>query len=297
MRGARKILNHLGIRRSPSMDEIDLYLKWTGEWGFEPKAILEACKETTKGAPTFGYLDKVLEGLYNRSGGKATSEGRVQRALQQEKEETIRVRELLQTLGISLAVVDEGMRAQYRAMAGDGGHELVMLAAREVARSAKANSLENVVALLEAWRQRGLRTADEVQAHLAEVKRQNDLLLRLKEAAGGPIARTDANRQTLTRWQKEWGFSEAMLALAAEFARGKKEPMAYMDTLLTSWHENGIAGVDAARAEHERRMAQGKAAEAAPAKRVVEQRYAQRAYDPALYDDIPEDQLEEMNRS
>lgn len=297
MRGARKILSHLGIRRSPSMDEIDLYLKWTAEWGFEPKAILEACKETTKGAPTFGYLDKVLEGLYSRSGGKATSEGRVQRALQQEKEETIRVRELLQTLGISLAVVDEGMRAQYRAMAGDGGHELVMLAAREVARSAKANSLENVVALLEAWRQRGLRTAEEAQAHLAEVKRQNDLLLKLKEAAGGPIARSDANRQTLTRWQKDWGFSEAMLALAAEFARGKKEPMSYMDTLLTSWHENGIVGLDAARAEHERRMAQGKVADAAPAKRVVEQRYAQRAYDPAQYDDIPEDQLEEMNRS
>lgn len=297
MRGARKILSHLGIRRSPSMDEIDLYLKWTTEWGFEPKAILEACKETTKGAPTFGYLDKVLEGLYSRSGGKATSEGRVQRVLQQEKEETLRVRELLQTLGISLAVVDEGMRAQYRAMAGDGGHELVMLAAREVARSAKANSLENVVALLEAWRQRGLRTADEAQAHLAEVKRQNDLLLKLKETAGGPIARSDVNRQALTRWQKDWGFSETMLSVAAEFARGKKEPMSYMDTLLTSWHENGIAGVDAARAEHERRMAQGKSAEAAPAKRVVEQRYAQRAYDPAQYDDIPEDQLEEMNRS
>lgn len=297
MRGARKILNHLGIRRSPSMDEIDLYLKWTGTWGFEPKAILEACKETTKGAPTFGYLDKVLEGLYSRSGGTATSESHVQRALQKEKEETALVRELLQTLGISMAAVDEGMRAQYRAMAEEGGHAFVMLAAREVARSAKANSLENVMALLQAWRQRGLRTAEQAQAHLAEVKRQNELLLRLKETAGAPIARSDANRQSLARWQTAWGFPEPMLLLAAEFARGKKEPVAYMDSLLSSWHENGIAGVDAARIEHERRLAQSKAAGESPGKRVMEQRYAQRAYDPALYDDIPEDQLEEMNRS
>jgi len=63
------------------MDEMDLYLKWTEEWGFDPKAIREACKETTKGAPTFAYLDKVLEGIHTRTGGKATTEKEMQQAL------------------------------------------------------------------------------------------------------------------------------------------------------------------------------------------------------------------------
>lgn len=39
MKGARRVLSRLGMRRSPSMDEVDLYLKWTEQWGFEPKAV------------------------------------------------------------------------------------------------------------------------------------------------------------------------------------------------------------------------------------------------------------------
>ena len=32
MKGARRVLSRLGMRRSPSMDEVDLYLKWTEQW-------------------------------------------------------------------------------------------------------------------------------------------------------------------------------------------------------------------------------------------------------------------------
>lgn len=36
MKGARRVLSRLGMRRSPSMDEVDLYLKWTEQWGLSP---------------------------------------------------------------------------------------------------------------------------------------------------------------------------------------------------------------------------------------------------------------------
>ena len=85
MKGARRVLSRLGMRRSPSMDEVDLYLKWTEQWGFEPKAVEAACRETTKGSPTFGYLDKVLEGIRSRSGGQATTGKAVERTLEAEQ--------------------------------------------------------------------------------------------------------------------------------------------------------------------------------------------------------------------
>ena len=298
MKGTRKILNHLGMRRNPSMDEMDLYLKWTEEWGFDPKAIREACKETTKGAPTFGYLDKVLEGIYSRTGGKATSEAGLQKALEDEKAETAQIRELLQKLGISKAVVDDGMRMVYRDMASVGGHELLMLAAREVVAHSRSHTLDNVRLLLGSWSEGGLTTVEAVNTYLADVEKLNAQIRLLMEKAGASGGRTKANRDRLVKWQKEWNISPELIELAAELAQGKKDAMAYMHKLIGGWHEKGVANVADARAEHEKHVSQPQAAfkAAAAPKRVVEQMYEQRQYDPDELNAIPEDMLEEMRK-
>ena len=301
MKGARRILNHLGMRRNPSMDEMDLYLKWTSEWGFEPKAIKEACKETTKGAPTFGYLDKVLEGIFSRTGGRATSEEKVQEALAENKAETVQIRELLQTLGISFTVIDDGLRMEYRDMVSDGGHELVMLAAREVVKRTRVHTLDKVKQYLDGWRKLGLTTRTAVLGYLADIEKQNEELRSLMEIAGTTGGATKANRDLLTKWQTEWRMPPEMIQLSAELARGKKDVMKYMDKLLEGWRSDNVANVADARAAHEKHIAQLKqkheSKPAAPGgKRVIEQQYQQRAYDPDEYDDIPEDQLEEMKR-
>ena len=227
MKGARKILNHLGMRRNPSMDEMDLYLKWTQEWGFEPKAIKEACKETTKGAPTFGYLDKVLEGIFNRTHGKATSEIQVQTALADEKTETAQIRELLQTLGISVSAIGEGLRMEYRDMAAAGGHELVMLAAREVVTRGRVHTLDKVKQYLNGWAEKGLNSLQSVNAYLGELEKLNAQIRELMEIAGSSGGCTKANRDWLSQWQNEWRMPREMILLAAELAHGKEKPMAY----------------------------------------------------------------------
>ena len=298
MKGARRVLSRLGMRRSPSMDEVDLYLKWTEQWGFEPRAVEAACRETTKGSPTFGYLDKVLEGIRSRSGGQAVTGKAVERTLEAEQEETAHIRELLQALGISRAVVDEGMRRLYRSLTAMGGHEAALLAAREVAASGRAHSLDNVAALLEAWNAKGLTTAEAIEAHLTQVRALNRRIRGLMDLCGHRGGCTQANRELLTTWETQWNMPAALVDLAAEFARGVDKPMPYMNRLLEGWRKSGALTVEAARAEHERFQSSQKGTDrpAAPAKRVIEQQYEQRTYDPDEFGDLSEEQLEELNR-
>ena len=303
-KGIRKVLRHLGMTgRNPTEDEAALYLKWTQQWGFEPKAILEACKETTKiGSPNLNYLDKVLENLHTRIGGTVTSERDVQNALEESQAELTLIRELLQTLGISFAAVDEGLRAEYRDMAAVGGHDLVMLAAREVVKRTRVHTLDKVKQYLEGWRKLGMVSVSAVSAYLADMEKQNDQLRSLMELAGTSGGATKANRDLLVKWQSEWRMPMEMVQLAAELARGKKDVIKYMDKLLEGWHADGVANTADARAAHEKHIAQlqqkseSKPAASTGGKRVIEQQYQQRTYDPDEYDDIPEDQLEEMKR-
>ena len=140
-----------------------------------------------------------------------------------------------------------------------------------------------------------------MHAYLADIEKQNDLLRSLMEAAGSSGGASKANRDMLAKWQTEWRMPQDLIALAAEFAHGKKDVIKYMDKLLDGWHTDGVANLADARAAHERHLAQlQQKPENKPAapqgKRVVEQQYQQRTYDPEEFDDIPEDQLEEMKK-
>lgn len=301
IKGARRVLSRLGMRRSPSMDEVDLYLKWTEQWHFEPKAVEAACRETTKGTPTFGYLDKVLEGILSRSGGRPLTGRAVERTLESDREETARIRELLQTLGLSRAVVDAGMRGVYRGLVDGRGHDIALLAAREVAASGGAHTLDNVAALLDAWSAKGLATAQDIEAHLAQVKELNRRIRELMQRCGHRGGCTQANRELLAVWRGEWRMPDAVIDLAAEYARGVDKPMPYMNKLLEGWRAAGALTPEAARAEHERHAAQAAQKAQAPArqpgpKRVIEQMYEQRQYDPSEFEGLSPEQWEELKR-
>ena len=304
-KGAKKVLSRLGKRRNPSEDEIDLYLKWTVQWGFAPKAVEAACVETTKGDPSFAYLDKILEGIHQRSGGKATTAEKVERFLKGEQDETARVREMLAAVGQKTAVVDEGMRLVYRSLCDQASHEIVILAARQVGKRKGSHSLDQVGELIEAWNNRGLKTEADVEAYLKSVARQNKTLRNLFTLMGKEKTLTcsQANRELLRKWQEDWRVSEPLISLAAAYAQNVDYPMAYVDKLLTNWREKDITTVSQAQEEHEQftqtaaRKAEPAASNAKPAgKRVLAQQYDQRDYDPDEVNGMSAEDIEEMSK-
>ncbi|MBE5800853.1 MAG: DnaD domain protein [Clostridiales bacterium] len=303
-KGARKVLSRLGKRRSPSMDEVDLYMKWTTRWGFAPKAIEAACAETTKGDPSFAYLDKILEGIHQRSDGKATTADKVEKLLSGEKDESARVREMLTAFGMKAPVVDEGIRLVYRAMCENASHEVVVLAARQVGKRRGAHSLDQVGELVEAWDKRGLKTTEDVEAYLKNVAQQDKTLRSLFVLMGKEkeLTCSQANRELLRKWREDWRISEPLVQLAAAYARNVDHPMAYADKLLTSWREKDITTVAEAQQEHEEHTAAaGKkyAVESKPApgaKRVLAQQYEQREYNPDDVNDMSPEDLEEASK-
>lgn len=62
---AAKILKRWHLHRPLTEDELALYKKWTGDWGFDEKLIdLALEKMITASKPSFAYLDKILNGWH-----------------------------------------------------------------------------------------------------------------------------------------------------------------------------------------------------------------------------------------
>ena len=281
--GARKVLSRMGKRRLASDDELALYEKWTGEWGFDLQAVLDACAETTKGDPSFKYLDSILSGL--RARGGARTGGQVKQQLAREADEKARAQEVFSRLGVRLAA--PAAARLYRALLEIQPHEVLLLAADECRRTNK--NVEDMQSLLLSWQSRGLKTEEDVKQYLARYREANLALREIFEACGHMGRPAAADRTLYEKW-KGWGMDRELLLFAAEQARSAEgSKIGYLDKVLEMWHEAGITDISQARA---RKKPGGK-----PEKKTVSaQQYSQRDYTEEELSAVSGDLIEEARK-
>ena len=263
--GARAVLRQLGRRRTPSQNELDLYRKWTEEWAYSQAAVIAACEETTKGEPTFAYLDGILKGIRERSGRQSARSGSdVQQQLDSEKTENQAVRKFAHSLGFRTAT--DMVRKAYARLCSQFDPRIVQLAADETYRA--GGDLEKTEIILERLSNQGITTLEAAQAYFEEAHRLNAALAPIFEKCGHRGTPTVGDRALYRKWT-EWGFTEEMLLLAAAQARSAARKMPYMDKILESWRQNGVSTPAQAAAQQPPH---------AGGKQVSAQQYTQRKY-------------------
>lgn len=281
--GARKVLARMGKRRMASEDELALYHKWVKEWGFDQQSILDACAETTKGDPSFKYLDGILKGISTRSDARTGAQ--VKQQLEKEnalKEQYIQVFENFH-IKTSPAVA----RRLYSQWLQIVPHEVMVLAAHAFSRS--SGKLEDFQAMLEDWQKKGLTAEAEARSYLFRVREENTLLREIFTACGHDARPQEKDRLLLAKW-RAMGMNDALLMQAAQQSKNAEgSKLAYLDKVLAAWHEAGITDVSQARP----------AGKKAPGrqKQVSAQQYTQREYTEEQLALVSEDLIEEVRRN
>ena len=268
--GTKAVLKRLGKRNLPSEDQLAMYRRWTGEWGFTPEAILAACADTAGGDPSMGYLDAILRNMRENAGpAESIDEAGVQEA----REEGERLKKILKAADAGR--MDEEKRSWYRSVSGEFSQEMILLAAREC----RGRPLEDVEGMLRSWRQKGILTPADARTYIRDFRAQSELMRQLRAAWGLRASLGSADRTMITEWEKELGFSPEIILFAAENAAGAEKPMAYLNRILREYAEKGIRTreqIEAERREHQERARNGAASR--PGKSVSAQQYEQRDY-------------------
>ncbi|MBQ8081993.1 MAG: DnaD domain protein [Clostridia bacterium] len=270
--GAKAVLRRLGLRRQPTEDELNLYRKWTKDWGYEQDAVLAACQRTTAGTnPSFKYLDGILAGL--RADDEPMTEDRVTDTIRLLDEETAQIAEVIGALGIRATA--QAVKPIYRQLKETMPHDVIVIAAREC-RSVGKNDLVNLQRLLGAWQEKGLTDGEKVSAYLDHIHELDGFLYRLYEACGHTGRATAADRAALEKWRAA-GAQDDMLLLAAEQGAGAEGvKMRYVKKVAESWLKAGVTTREGAEALLRERPAAPKSG--GTERQVSAQRYAQRDY-------------------
>ena len=284
--GVRNILKKMNKHYPPSEAQVNMYRKWVTEWHFTPAAVEEAVKLTAGGDPNLAYLDGILKGM--RRDGDPTPVGPEQILLSSRRTENLR--QVLKELG--RGSVNPQNLALYDRMSALYGQDVILTAARECGHSGKAP--EDVLRLLESWKEKGLDTESQVDEYIRSFHEQTALIREIRRICGtdeNRIGKTD--RSLVSAWQTELGFSRESILEAAGAAAEAGKPMTYLDRLLKIYREKGLMTPEEIRRERETRRDPGTSAPRASGS-VSAQQYRQRNYGDDVQDQLIAQQDQEI---
>ena len=245
-KGIRTILKKMGKRYLPSEAQVNLYRKWTREWGFSHDSIEAAMELTAKGDPSLGYLDGILNSLRQQNeDGRSMSPENIRESAQRAEG----LREVLKELG--KGEINQRNLFLYGQMTALYPQEVILTAARECGHNGMDTG--EMLKLLQSWKDKGLDSPQDVRDYVQAFHDQTAVIRELRRIWGtdeNRIGKTD--RSLLLKWEKEYGFDRQMILAAAAYAAEAKMPMAYLDRILQDYREKGIRTPEQARAEHEK---------------------------------------------
>jgi DNA replication protein DnaD len=240
--GAKAVLGQFNLRRLPTEPELALYRKWTQEWGFEDKAILTACQQTTAASnPTFSYLNGILERLKNQQAG--TSSQALSAHLKDEAALVDQAKKVMDTLGV-FSVNVHSILAPYQELLEQYSAEMILLAAKSV--RANHGLFQDLEPKLISWKQLGLRDEGDVVRHLKELKAYEPAMFKVFETCGMRSRAGEVDLMKYKNWIEE-GHSEAIILEAATQARSAVKKLPYIQSRLDDWKKKGVTTPEAAR--------------------------------------------------
>ena len=277
--GCREIVGKMGKRRNPTEAELKMYRSWLADWKYTEEDIAAACEEMTSGDPSFRYLNGILRRVNEQRNGEKLQ--KVAEIVQQEKDAAAPLKALLQVMKLHNVTVNEGTLAVYADMRALYPDNIILMAGRECAK--RGADFEGVMTTLRNWKRNGLESAADITRYMKQVDEENDFLLMLYEVLGVSVKPNAADRRLAKKWQADYGYDMTFITQSAAWAVGKEKPMAYLDKVLSAFHEKGVHDMAAAEKEHEdflKKMQAQPAAAAKPRgpKTVEQQQYTQREY-------------------
>ena len=246
------VLKYLGIHRSPSQAELDLYKKWSN-WGFNLDSILLACKETTKvQAPTFAYLDKILANMHSKD---VSSTHEVKQHLDKQDDSFNRIKEVYFELGYKNNAPTPEHIHMYKVWIKEYGleHDLIILACKQCVRR-KNTTFDQLDDLLKQWVSKGFRNVNEVKEYLSRQKVLDNEIKAVLQRAGESRSLTASDRKLYRQWTEKWNMSFEVILLAAGYSIMSENKLPYMNQILNNWYNKGINSVQEAKKEHERHL-------------------------------------------
>lgn len=238
----RAIFKTLGLRSLPTIEDRQLYLKWTKEYGYRMDAILTAARFCKRRG--IRRLEKFIEEL--RAAGVTTAQEVDTFAKSKESSRKL-AEDIVSGIGTFYANLDIVVDTYILAWLAKGFEEDALRAVAKYCFLRNIRTLDGVQDIVERFYRLGILTAEGIESFIERQMSIDKQIKEVLETAGSAAHVTNRDREFYRTFAEVWGFPHDTILVAAAKARGKAFPMSEMNRTLALLKERGAT--DAAEAE------------------------------------------------
>ena len=240
--GIEKVFKTLKINRLPTITERTTYKTWKDDFQFDDNVILSVAKMMKR--PNFEHLDALLKKYYSM---KLTKIEEIENYENEKKTSIVVAKKITTNLGLyyeNLEPVVDNYIFKWFNM----GFSISML--EQISNySFKTNvrTLEGMDKILNKFFKLGIITEQSLQEYFDSVLSVDKKIKSILENIGLSRSVNQFDRDKHKIWTEVWNLSDELIEYACSLSLGKEQPMQYLASLLSSFHDKNIKTVKEAK--------------------------------------------------
>ncbi|MGN1200915.1 MAG: DnaD domain protein [Candidatus Caccovivens sp.] len=244
--GMEGIMKALGLKRAFALDEYELYKKWVVSYGFDDQVIIFVAKKLKSKPSNFVFeaMDKQLERYYSQ---KLYT---IEEIMNFEEEKTASnqiARDICKNLGLYYENIEPVVDNYIYPWLNMGFSEKMLTQISNYCFKSNIRTLEGMNKVLVKFQKLGILTEKGLEEYFEDVLACDKKIKDILENIGLSRNVNQFDRDKYKVWTESWQMPEDVVAYACTLALGKEQPMQYLSSIISTFHDKNIKTVDDAK--------------------------------------------------
>lgn len=232
----KRVLSALGLKREADIEERNLYLKWNNNFGFTNGVIVEVAKSLKKKGG-FAKLDTLLSKYFEQK--LFTIE-----EISEFSEKQDEMFELAKTVSKNLGLYYQNLENVVDVYIADWtnkGYDFQTLTMISMyCFKQNIRSLDAMGTVVQKFFKLGLISLESIEQYISGVIKSDEEIKALLDNVGLLRSVSSFDREFFKTWTNNWGFSNEQILQASEVAKGKSNPITYLNKILSTLNERNL---------------------------------------------------------
>lgn len=232
----------LSKKGTPTITDMQEYIKWTKSWGFSKESILFAASTFKRGG-SIAKLDKLLDEYF-----------RMDIFDLKDMQEYIKMRDKLfevaiavnKALGIYYESLDNVIETYISPWMSKGYDQDTLIKVADYCFKCSIRKLEGMNDVINKFYKMGLIDEISIDHYLNNLLKNDERIKILLEKADVRKNITASDRNYYRTWTEDWGFNDDLIMYAAELSAGRARAFTYTNKVLSNWKRDGVTTLEQA---------------------------------------------------
>lgn len=242
--GMEYIVKLLGIKRLANIEERALYQKWIQE-GFDDEVLTYVAKKAkAKSKANFAFMDTLLDKYYAQ---KLFSVNEIELYEEEKSKATQIARALTKNLGLYYENIEPVVDNYIFNWINLGFSEKMLEEISNYCFKTNVRTLEGMNKVLDKFYKLGILTEKGLQEYFDSVLVVDKNIKEILEKIGLSRNVNQFDRDKYRIWKEVWKMPDDLIDYACTLAVGKEQPMQYLSSIISSFHDKNITNLEDAK--------------------------------------------------